>query len=77
MVKHHLFEGAYEYEMSVTADAVEAARRANTWLWNYHMCRGLFAVQYAEMSAAEVEAALKQRVDSGYEGGMPPGAKIK
>ena len=29
-VKHHLFEGAYEYEMSVTADAVHVARRANT-----------------------------------------------
>ena len=29
-VKHHLYEGAYEYAMSVTADTVQQARRANT-----------------------------------------------
>jgi hypothetical protein len=34
-VKHHLYEAAYEYDMSVTADTVELARRANTWQWNY------------------------------------------
>eukprot|EP00966_Prymnesium_polylepis_P265884 6141817-Prymnesium_polylepis.1 len=43
-VKHHLYEAGYEYDMSVTADAVEWARRANTWICNYQMCRGLFAV---------------------------------
>eukprot|EP00966_Prymnesium_polylepis_P093358 2161207-Prymnesium_polylepis.2 len=32
---HHLYEAAYEYDMSVTADTVELARRANTWQWNY------------------------------------------
>lgn len=75
-VKHYLFEAAYDYDMSVTADAVQLARRANTWLWNYHMSRGLFAVQYADMSDAEIAEALRVRVLDGYEGGMPPGAKI-
>ena len=28
-VKHHLFEAAYEYAMSVTADAVEQALKSN------------------------------------------------
>ena len=32
-VKHYLYEAQYDYEMSVTADAVQAARRANTWLF--------------------------------------------
>ena len=41
-VKHYYIEMGYEYEMSVTADAIELARRANTWLWVYQMCRGLF-----------------------------------
>ena len=40
-VKHHLFEAGYKYDMSVTADAVQVARRANTWLWTYQMARGL------------------------------------
>ena len=28
------------------------------------------------MSEADIEVAMKKRVDHGYEGGMPPGAKI-
>ena len=75
-VKHHHYEGGYEYEMSVTADAAHAARRANTWINNYHMARGLFKVQYAGMSQSAIENALKDRAENGYAGGMPPGATI-
>ena len=75
-VKHYYLEMGYEYEMSVTADAVEQARRANTWLFVYAMCRGLFKVQYSGMSAAAVAAALREREAHGYAGGMPPGATI-
>jgi hypothetical protein len=35
-VKHHYHEAGYEYDMSVTADAVQAARRASWWLFLYH-----------------------------------------
>ena len=69
-VKHYLYEAAYDYEMSLTADAVDAARRANTWLFNYQMCRGLFAVQYSGMSEADIEEAVRVRAEEGYEGGM-------
>ena len=61
--------------MSVTPDALEAARRASTWLALYMWRRGLFEVQYAGMSTVERVEALAGR-SAGYEGGMPPGAKL-
>ena len=61
--------------MSVTPDALEAPRRASTWLAQYMWRRGLFEVQYAGMSTIERVEALAGR-SAGYEGGMPPGAKL-
>ena len=61
--------------MSVTPDALEAPRRASTWLAQYMWRRGLFEVQYAGMSTVERVEALAGR-SAGYEGGMPPGAKL-
>ena len=45
-VKRHYHERAYGYEMPVTPDALEVARRASTWLLVYMWRRALFAVQY-------------------------------
>lgn len=73
-MKQHYFE-SYRYAMSVTPDALEAARRASTWLAQYMWRRGLFEVQYAGMSSVERAEALAGR-SAGYEGGMPPGAKL-
>ena len=42
-IKRHYFE-VYEYEVSMTPDAVEHARRATTWLAIYLFRRGLFEV---------------------------------
>ena len=75
-VKHHYHEAGYEYNMSVTADAVQAARRASWWIFLYQFCRGLFKVQYAEMSTEAIEAALRDRAENGYHGIMPVGARI-
>ena len=75
-VKVHYHEAGYEYAMSVTADAVQAARRASWWIFLYQFCRGLFKVQYAEMSTEAIEAALRDRSANGYSGIMPPGAQI-
>ena len=75
-VKHHYHEAGYEYNMSVTADAVQAARRASWWIFLYQFCRGLFKVQYAEMSTEAIEAALCDRAENGYHGIMPLGARI-
>ena len=49
-VKRHYHERAYGYEMPVTPDALEVARRASTWLLVYMWRRALFAVQYEGMS---------------------------
>ena len=57
-------------------DAVQAARRASWWIFLYQFCRGLFKVQYAEMSTEAIEAALRDRSANGYSGIMPPGAQI-
>ena len=73
-VKQYYYE-SYKYEMSVTPDALEAARRASTWLALYMWRRGLFEVQYAGMSTVERVETLAGR-SAGYEGGMPPGAKL-
>ena len=73
-VKQYYFEN-YRYAMSVTPDTLEAARRASTWLAQYMWRRGLFEVQYAGMSSVERTEALAGR-SAGYEGGMPPGAKL-
>jgi hypothetical protein len=54
-VKVHYHEAGYEYDMSVTADAVQAARRASWWIFLYQFCRGLFKVQYAEMSQKAID----------------------
>ena len=75
-VKHHLYEAGYEYDMSLTADAVQAIRRATTWVWFYQMSRGLFKVQYEGMGEEAIEKALKSRAQDGYAGGMPPGATM-
>ena len=75
-VKHHYLEAGYGYDMSLTADAVQAARRATTWVWFYQMSRGLFRAQYEGMSEEAVEAALKARARDGYAGGMPPGSTL-
>ena len=32
-VKHHYHEAGYKYDMSITADAVQAARRASWWIF--------------------------------------------
>ena len=50
-VKRHYHERSYGYEMSVTPDALEVARRAATWLLVYMWRRALFMVQYEGMSA--------------------------
>ena len=75
-VKHHYHEAGYEYDMSITADAVQAARCASWWIFLYQFCRGLFKVQYADMSREAIEAALRDRSENGYRGVMPPGAQI-
>ena len=75
-VKHHYHEAGYEYDMSITADAVQGARRASWWIFLYQFCRGLFKVQYADMSREAIEAALRDRSENGYRGVMPPGAQI-
>ena len=54
-VKHHHLEGGYEYDMSLTADAVQQLRRATTWVWFYQMSRGLFRVQYVGMSCLRTQ----------------------
>ena len=78
-LKHHYFEaaaGGYEYKMSMTPDAEAVPRRSADIAKTYLMRRGLFAVQYAGMSAAAIKAALAMRHTKGYPGGMPPGAQI-
>ena len=63
-MKQYYFEN-YRYAMSVTPDALEAARRASTWLAQYMWRRGLFEVQYAGMSSVErVEALAGRSVSS-------------
>ena len=73
-MKQYYYE-FYNYDMSVTPDALEVPRRASTWLALYMWRRGLFQVQYAGMSTAERAEALATR-DMGYAGGMPQGAKL-
>ena len=75
-VKHHHHEAGYEYDMSITADAVQAARCASWWIFLYQFCRGLFKVQYADMSREAIEAAMRDRSENGYRGVMPPSAQI-
>ena len=72
-VKFHYFE-KYVYGMAQTADTLEVARRAATWLVLYMWRRGLFEVQYAGMSAEARAAAMAARRD-GF-AGMPDGAQI-
>ena len=62
--------------MSITADAVQAARCASWWIFLYQFCRGLFKVQYADMSREAIEAAMRDRSENGYRGVMPPSAQI-
>ena len=73
-IKFHYFE-KYVYGMAVTADALEVARRAATWLLFYMWRRGLFEVQYSGMSTEARAAAMTQRAN-GIAGGMPEGAMI-
>ena len=60
-VKCHYFEKRYDYPMSATPDALEVARRANTWMAVYNWRRGLYAVQYDSMSHEEIQNALAAR----------------
>ena len=78
-LKHRYFEaaaGGYEYQMSLTADAEAVARRSPDILLTYLWRRGVFAVQYAEMSAEAIAQVTVLRREKGYTGGMPPGAQI-
>ena len=69
--------GGYDYQMSLTADAMAQARRILTVWAAYMFHRGLFAVQYDGMSKKAIEMAVEARgAADGFEGGMPPGAKI-
>lgn len=73
-VKFHYFE-KYVYGMAQTADTLEVARRAATWLMLYMWRRSLFEVQYLGMSTeARAEAMALRR--EGYAGGMPDGAAL-
>ena len=78
-LKHRYFEaaaGGYEYHMSLTPDAEAVARRGPDILKVYLWRRGVFAVQYANMSKQAIEEAIALRREKGYPGGMPPGAMI-
>ena len=73
-VKFHYFE-LYVYGMAQTADTLEVARRAATWLMIYMWRRALFEVQYTSMSPEARAAAMATRRE-GFAGGMPEGAQI-
>lgn len=73
-IKFHYFE-KYQYQMSMTPDALEMVRRASTWLLISMWRRGLFEVQYTGMSAEERAVSISARHE-GIEGGMPPGARV-
>ena len=78
-LKHRYFDaaaGGYEYLMSITPDAEAVARRSPDIMKTYMWRRGLFAVQYANMSTEAIEEAVRVRCEEGYAGGMPPGAQI-
>lgn len=78
-LKHRYFEaaaGGYEYQMSLTPDAEAVARRSADILIAYLWRRGVFAVQYANMSTEAIAEAVALRRDKGYAGGMPPGSKL-
>ena len=64
-VKRHYHERSYGYEMSITPDALEVARRAATWLLVYMWRRALFMVQYDGMSAAAQQVAWAALQTSG------------
>ena len=74
-VKRHYFERNYQYEYAVTPEHVDVARRAALWMAVYFWRRALYKVQYDGMSEEEVRAAIEARA-AGYNGGMPPGARI-
>ena len=76
-VKFYYHEKRYVYPMSFTPDFLEVARRCATWMANYFWRRGLYEVQYAEMSAEERAACIAHRQQHGHAGGMPRGAKIE
>ena len=73
-IKKHYHE-LYMYCSSMTADTVEAARRAVNLMLVYLWRRGVFAVQYLGMSDEAVLEAMRARAH-GYAGGMPAGALI-
>ena len=74
-VKRHYFERAYAYQVAVTPENINVARRAATWMATYMWRRALFKVQYEGMSVAAVVASIAARKD-GFAGGMPVGAVI-
>ena len=64
-----------QYKYAVTPEHVDVARRAALWMAVYFWRRALYKVQYDGMSEEEVRAAIEARA-AGYNGGMPPGARI-
>ena len=73
-LKFHYFE-RYNYEMSMTPDTLEIARRASTWMMLEQWRRGLYEVQYRGMSTEERALSIASRA-AGIDGGMPRGARI-
>ena len=61
-IKFHYYE-KYSYGMAMTADTLEEARRASTWMLLYMWRRGLFEVQYAGMTTEVRAAAMAVRRD--------------
>ena len=74
-IKFHYFE-KYGYGMGMTADTLEEARRAATWMLILMWRRGLFEVQYAGMTREARAEAMAVRSTDGFAGGMPAGAQI-
>ena len=63
-LKHYYFQaaaGGYEYDMSMTPDALAVARRSADIAAMYLWRRGVFAVQYAGMTKEAVAAAVAAR----------------
>ena len=73
-LKHHYNEG-YHFNMSMTPDMQEVARRASTMMFIYQFMRAAFAVQYKGMSEEAIASAVEAR-KHGVQVGMPPGAVV-
>ena len=74
-IKCYYFEVNHSYELTVTPEVPDVARRFMTWAIVYLWRRAVFLVQYAGMSEEAVLCALQLRA-MGRNGGMPEGAVI-